>query len=265
MHMFIAGWRRCGARRTAVVRLAGALTAAAVALAGCATGPVDGNTLARDAAEWTAKQLNDKFGRRSRVRDAEYIAATEIPAEPQDGGDVRVTPLSWSGRTSGDETATIDIRFAATVPSREPHSFGARGNTAGSATRCYRYELQLYRDTGYHEIRCPQGVTPPVPSASPVLTLPPDADDRLTAALRSATPDTLANVVRAAFPQDGIRVDTVIYQDTMVAAVGVPAERDCLVMIRTPDGMLKQVSYDPIQLEPGETGCNTRLYTNPPR
>jgi hypothetical protein len=245
--------------------LAGVMTAAAVALVGCAAGPVDGGKLARDAAGWTAKWLNDELGYRERVRDAEYIAATEVPTELQDGGQVRVTPLAWSGRISGDQKATIDVRFAAAVPERHAASFGERGNTAGSAIRCYRYTLQLYRYTGYHEIACPAVATPPVPSASPVLTLPPDAKERLAAALRTATPERLASAVRAAFPQDGIGVDTVTYQGTLVAAVGVAAERDCIVMIRTPDGQTKQVAYDPIQLEPGESGCHTSLYTNPTR
>ena len=252
-------------RRTTVLRLAAAMAAAAITLVGCTTGPVDGRTLARDAAALTAKRLNDKFGHRERVRDAEYIAATEVPTEAQDDGQVRVTPLAWSGRTSGNEKATLDLRFAATVQEQPAVSFGERGHTAGSATRCYRYTLQLYRYSGYREIRCPAVATPPVPSPAPVLRLPPDAPDRLAVALRSAKPETLASVVRAAFPRTGISVDTVTWHDTMVAAVGVPAERDCIVMIRTPDGQPEQIAFDRIQLEPGETGCRSALYTAPVR
>ncbi|MET7424715.1 hypothetical protein [Dactylosporangium sp. NPDC005555] len=50
-----------------------------------------------------------------------------------------------------------------------------------------------------------------------------------------------------------------------MAAVGVPAERECVVMIRTPAGVTQPVSFDRIQLTPGEAGCGTSLYTNPPR
>lgn len=251
--------------RLRVLRLGGVLIAAAVALAGCGVGTADGDDLARDAADSAAERLNDDFGRRERVRDAEFIAATEVPAEPQDDGQVRMTPLAWSGRTAGDEKATVDVRVVVAVPGRGAGSFGERGNSAGSATRCYRFTLELYRDTAYDEIDCPKVAAPPVPSPSPILTLPRDARDRLDAALRTATPETLAGVVREAFPQPGIGVDTVTAKGALVAAVGVAAERDCIVMVRTPDGRTRQISYDRIQLEPGEVGCRTSLYTNPAR
>lgn len=240
-----------------------------LALAGCAFGPVDGEDVARDIAKEAAKRLNDDLGYRSRIRDAESIAATEVPTEaPTEygtGSELRVTPLAWSGQTIRAEKATVDVRFAATVPQEDASSIGGRSHTAGDAALCFRYTLQLYRYTSYREIRCRRNATPPVPSASPVLTLPPDAKDRLAAALRGATPETLAGAVRAAFPQPVIGVDTVTHQGTLVAAVGVARERDCVVMIRTPNGETKEVGYDPTQLEPGETGCGTSLYTNPPR
>jgi len=250
------------------LRLAGAVlavTAAAVGPAGCATGPEDGGKVASDIAAETATQLLDRFGRTERVRDAEYLAATKIPAGLRTGNEIRVTPLAWSGRTTGDQQATIDVRITATVPEQRPQSIGGRGHTAGRADRCYRYTLQLYRETGSEEITCPAVASPPVPSASPPLTLPADAAKRLTAVLRTATPATLAGAVRAAFPQDGITVETGTQRGTLVAAVGVPAERDCLVMIRTPGAEPKQVPFPRIQLEPGEAGCSTTLYTNPAR
>ena len=52
---------------------------------------------------------------------------------------------------------------------------------------------------------------------------------------------------------------------TLVAAVGVPPERDCVVVIRTPDGDTRRIGFDRAQLEPGETGCGTALYTRPAR
>lgn len=94
---------------------------------------------------------------------------------------------------------------------------------------------------------------------------PPDAEDRLAAALRTATPETLPGLVRAAFPQPGIGVDTTTDQGVLVAAVGVAAERDCIVMIRTADGATTRVAFDRIQLEPGESGCHPSLYTDPAR
>ena len=230
-----------------ILRLAGVLVVAACVLAGCGVEPVDGDEAARQAAE----RLNDELGHRDRARDAETIAATEVPAEPRRDPPVRMTPLAWKGRVSGNEKATIDVRVV--VPD------------AGDATFCYRYTLELYRYTEFEEIDCPKVARPPVPSASPVLTLPRDAARRLEAALRDATAETLAGKVRAAFPQGGIGVDTVTSEGTLVAAVGVAAERDCVVMIRSADGRTRQISYDRVWLEPGELGCHTTLYTSPPR
>jgi hypothetical protein len=247
-----------------VLRLGGVLVAA-VTLAGCAIGPADGENLARDAADQAAERLNDDLGHRERVRSAEQIAATEVQADGHSDGRVQMTPLAWEGRTAGDEKATIDVRFVAAVAGRGADTVGDRGNSAGAVTQCYRYTLQLYRYTEYEEIDCPKVARPPVPSASPVLTLPRDAAKRLEAALRDATPETLAGAVRGAFPQEGIGVDTVTSNGTLVAAVGVAAERDCVVMIRTADGKTREVAFDRIQLEPGETGCRTALYTSPAR
>lgn len=217
------------------------------ALAGCGSISLDGSSPAAGVAEQAAQQLNEDLGHRDRLRDAEYIAATEVPAEPRGGNQpITATPLAWSGRVFGDEIATIDVRF-----------------TVESDSWCYRYTLELYRYTTYDEIDCPKVAKPPVPSASPPLRLPQDAQARLTAALHDATAATLADRVRAAFPQDGIGVDTVVDKGTLVAAVGVAAERDCLVMIRTADGRTTPVAFRRIQLEPGETGCSTALYTHP--
>jgi hypothetical protein len=229
--------------------------------------PVDGDSLAEDYAEEGAERLNERLGYRNRPRDAEYIAATEITVDTRTGPTpdaIQVAVVAWSGRVVGDEKATVDVRFTVTVSDDDGFSLGP-GHTGGSATRCYRYTLQLYRYTGYRDIRCPDIAEPPVPSASPVPRLPGDAAKRLSAALRTATPATVATVVRAAFPQKELTVDTATAGGTLVAAVGVPPERDCIVMIRTADGTTRQVGFDPMQLEPGETGCNTALYTHPVR
>ncbi|MFJ1539072.1 hypothetical protein ACIODS_11075 [Micromonospora chalcea] len=249
-----------------------ALAALLLASAGCGRGigEQSGDDLARDAAAAEAKQLNTELGHRNRVRDAGSIAAAEIvqqaPGATSGGGEtVRREALAWSGRTAGDERATVDVRFVVTVPERPPVSIGGASNTAGEATRCYRYEFQLYRYTTYREIDCPSGAAPSPPTAAPVPSLPEDGRQRLTAVLRTATPDTLAGAVRAAFPQDWITVDTAVHEGALVAAVGVPAERDCLLLVRTPAGKIESPGYDRIWLEPGEIGCRTALYVAPPR
>lgn len=217
---------------------------------------LDGTAQARRETESAAEELNDDLGHRNRSRGAEHIAATEIPAEMPAGGQdgpLRLTPVAWSGRVYSDEQATIDVRFE--VPSLDP---------AVRPAACYRYTLELYRYTTYRLIDCPAGAAPAAPSPSPPPALPPDADERLAGLLKKATPETLADVVRAAFPEE-FSVDTATEAGVLVAAVGVPAERDCVVVIRTPDGKTKSVGFDQIWLEPGEMGCQTGLYTSPPR
>ncbi|MFI7334568.1 hypothetical protein [Micromonospora aurantiaca (nom. illeg.)] len=243
-----------------------------LASAGCGRGfgEESGDALARDTAAAEAKQLNTELGHRNRARDAGSIAAAEIVQEPTDaasggGATVRREALAWSGRTAGNERATVDVRFVVTVPEQPPVSIGGASNSAGEATRCYRYEFELYRYTTYHEIDCPSGPAPSPPTAAPVPRVPEDGRQRLTAVLRTATPDTLAGAVRAAFPQDWISVDTTVHEGALVAAVGVPAERDCLLLVRTPAGKIESPGYDRIWLEPGETGCRTALYVAPPR
>ncbi|RKN45520.1 hypothetical protein D7223_17205 [Micromonospora endolithica] len=240
------------------------MVTAGLVLGGC-SGHRDGDSLAVDSAVAEAARLKDDLGYRDRPRDAEHIAATEVAQEGAGDGTVGRELLAWSGRTAGSEQATIDVRFVAVVAARPGTSFGTRGHSAGRATRCYRYLLQLYRYTSYDEIDCPSVTTPAPPRAAPIPKLPDDGRERLTAALRTATPDTLAGAVRAAFPAEHITVDTTTHEGALVAAVGVPAERDCLLMVRTPDGKITSPGYDRIWLEPGETGCKTGLYVSPPR
>ena len=49
-----------------------------------------------------------------------------------------------------------------------------------------------------------------------------------------------------------------------MVAVGIPAERECILVVRDDAGALSFPSYRPISLAPGETGCVTGLYTDPP-
>ncbi|WBB82222.1 hypothetical protein O7606_00140 [Micromonospora sp. WMMD882] len=239
---------------------------AACLVAGGCSAYREGDALARDMVVTAAAQLGKDLGHRNRVRTAEHVAATEILTDP-DGLDstVRREPLAWSGRTAGDEQATIDVRFVVTVDEQPPVSIGGRGHSAGQAARCYRYVLELYRYTSHQEIDCPSLVVARTPTASPIPRVPDDGRERLAAVLRAATPGTLAWAVRAAFPERHVTVDTVVHEGALVAAVGVPAERDCLLMVRTPGGAIESPGYDPIWLEPGETGCKTGLYVSPPR
>jgi hypothetical protein len=238
------------------VVLVGIVISVAASVLNRATEVADGTAGARRDTSDAAEELNTNLGHRDRARTAEHIAATEVPAEMPTGrqdGPLRLTPVAWSGRVFSDEQATIDVRFE--PPSSDP--------AVSSGAACYRYTLEMYRYTTYRAVDCPEG-TPPAPSPSPPPVLPPDARERLAGALRNATPETLADTVRAAFPE-GVSVDTVTEDGVLVAAVGIPAERDCVVVIRTPDGKTKDIGFDRIWLEPGEMGCRTGLYTSPPR
>ncbi|MFF5052256.1 hypothetical protein ACFY1S_03600 [Micromonospora sp. NPDC000663] len=238
---------------------------ACLLLSGCADYG-DGDEMARDMAAAEAERLVADLGYGDRIRDAEYIAATGVPpVAAGDSSPVRVEALAWSGRTAPHEQAVIDVRIAVTVTEDHGASFGDLGHSAGQATRCYRYRLELHSATSRQEIDCPAVATPPVPSAAPVPALPDDARARLTAALRAATASTLAGAVRAAFPERHVTVDTATHEGALVAAVGVPAERECLLLVRTAGGAIESPGYDPAWLEPGETGCGIRLYISPPR
>ncbi|MEQ4305517.1 hypothetical protein ABNF97_29740 [Plantactinospora sp. B6F1] len=236
-----------------------------VALTGCAE-PDDGRALAKVVAEEQADLVGKGLGYRDRVRSAEHIAATEIPAQTQGyGWTARLAPLHWSGRVSGGERATIDVRLDVTVEAEPASGFASSGNSAGQAGRCYRYQLQLYRYTTHDEVDCPAAALPPEPSASPIQQLPKDAHDRLSKALRTATPATLDSAVRSAFPEEYVSVDVALHEGWLVAAVGVPAERDCLLLVRSPVGAIVSPGYNRTSLEPGELGCSTGLFESPPR
>jgi hypothetical protein len=233
-------------------------------------GPRDGDDLARDMIRSAAAQLEVDLGHLNRPRDVETVAAGikagEFGAKWVSGSyGMLVEPVAWSGRVTGSEQASIDVRFTASVPASNGESFGDSGNTAGTATMCYRYLLQLYRYTEREEIDCPDIDDPPTPVPEVIPSLPDDASERLATVLLAATPDSLQTDVRAAFPDDSITVDTATHGDELVAAVGVPAERDCLVAVRRVDGTVDYPGYDRIWLEPGEVGCRVTLYTAPPR
>jgi hypothetical protein len=246
------------------------LPAAGLWLVSKSTGPRDGDEMARDRIRLAAAQLEEDLGRLSRARNAETIAAEitkreEGAGRAPDGDSLRIEPVAWSGRAAGSTPATIDVRFAAIVAQRHAVNFGDRGTTAGSATMCYRYVLQLYRYATREEIDCPDIANPPIPVPEVIPALPDDARQRLEKALRTATSKSLAADVRAAFPDEFVTVDTATHRGELVAAVGVPAERDCLLATRRVDGTIDYPGYDPIWLEPGELGCRVALYTAPPR
>jgi hypothetical protein len=137
----------------------------------------------------------------------------------------------WKVCDRADPTRThsafpIKARFVVTVAEQPATTFGVRGISAGQATRCYRYVLQLYRYTEHYEIDCPTSTAIPAPpTASPVPRMPDDARERLSAVLRTATLDTLAAAVRAAFPENYISIDTATHNGASNGRCAGPGSR----------------------------------------
>lgn len=94
--------------------------------------------------------------------------------------------------------------------------------------------------------------------------MPDDASALLTDAVRRSSPATVGADLRAAFPQNFVTVDALVSGDKIIAAVGVPEHRQCIVAVRDRDGVHVYQGFDGTWLAPGETGCTTELITNPP-
>lgn len=177
-----------------------------------------------------------------------------------------VEALAWSGQIGRDSEATIDVRIHVEVAAYTSPNIGGRSNSAGEATVCYRLVWPQYYEATRSEISCPADtVAPPRPQprARPQLT---EHDAVRVAEILSAESDldALESALHDAFPDDYIRIDTAYWNGETVVAVGIPAERECILVVRDDAGELFYPSYRPISLEPGETGCATELYTNPP-
>ncbi|SIR52293.1 hypothetical protein [Microbacterium sp. RURRCA19A] len=220
----------------------------------------DGEVLAARAVRDTADDLTSSLGYVQRSVDAETRAATMFTAST---GAVIVTPVVWSGGGSSDGPAIVDVRIDAEIAAVEG-ALWAKGNSSGSAAGCYRFTIPVGAYARSEPIDCPAAAAPAEP---PVTTtpavLPADAEERVRAAL--AAGDASVDSVRAAFPEPSVTVEvTTTDAGETVAAVGVPASRDCVVLVRRSDGVIDPVDFRRISLEPGEAGCSTTLYTNPP-
>lgn len=226
------------------------------------TAPRDGDAVARTGVERTAQGIADDLGYWTESTDAETLAAERFTSAGDVGATVR--PIAWTGTTS-DGGATIDVRITLTVDAESSPGFFQPSQTAGSAERCYRFTVRVTDDVRHEEILCSSAAPVPEPTATQRPALADDAEMRLTDVLSMTDVDSLAGDVAEAFPEDEVTIETAEAGGELVAAVGVAPARDCVVMVRHVDGTIERVFFDRIQLEPGELGCSTRLYTNPPR
>ncbi|MET0811997.1 MAG: hypothetical protein ABWY03_03010, partial [Microbacterium sp.] len=176
-----------------------------------------------------------------------------------------VEALAWSGRIGHESEATIDVRIHVAVEARSATTIGDRSNSAGEATVCYRLVWPRYEQARRSEIPCTDTAAPapPVPTEHPQFT----EDDTARVADILATVegiDAIDAALHDAFPDDVVRIETALWNGETVVAVGIPVERECILVVRSPDGELTYPPFRRISLEPGETGCATDLYTSPP-
>lgn len=235
-------------------------------LAGCAAEPLStGDARARDAAEAIAADIGSHSANAPEITLLEMVAwwVPEGPVSVGSGSAV-VEALDWSGESAGSQ-ATIDIRVGVEVEASSSTQLFGESWSSGAATRCFRLEWEQYEEARRSEIACPEGPAParPTPASRPELT---SADrDRIAAIVAGATTaQDVDRALRVAYPEDYIHIETTAADSGVVAAVGIPAERECVLIFRDAAGEVTYPEFRQISLEPGEVGCSTTLYTNPP-
>lgn len=262
--------RRRHSREPSPSRPLSAGTALAVGLvlllSGCATQPLSsGDARARDAAEDIAAEIGSHSANAPEITLSEMVAwwVPETPV-PVESGSAMVEPLSWSGESAGSR-ATIDIRVAVEVEGSTSTQIFGESWGPGSATRCFRLEWVQYEEARRSEITCPVAAAPPRPTPAPRPQLTSADRDHVAGIVAAAgTVEAADRALRAAYPQEFMRIETTAADGGIVAAVGIPAERDCVLVFRDASGEVSFPEFRRISLEPGEVGCSTTLYTHPP-
>lgn len=238
---------------------------AATTLAGCAALFPDGDAHARNAIDDVVDGIAAHEDNTTEITLLEMVAWW-VPEGPvhTSPGTVTVEPLTWSGAIGHETEATIEVRLHAEVEAYSPPTIGGSYG-AGEATRCVRFVWERYEQARRSDIPCPDGPAPPRPTPEPRPSF--DADDRERAAsvlAASSTPEEVDADLRAAFPEEYVTIETALWEGETVVAVGIPRERECILLVKDAAGVVREEGYRRISLEPGETGCSTSLYTSPP-
>jgi hypothetical protein len=239
----------------------------AALLAGCASLLfTEGDRLAIRGAEDVAKQIGSNRDNTAETTIEEMVMWW-VPDGPvvAGAGLAIVEALAWSGQIGPDSEATIDVRIHVEVDAYSSPSIGGKSNSAGEVTVCYRLLWQPYEEASRSEISCPEAPAPPRPevTARPALTEEDTARVAHILATVSAL-DAIDAALHEAFPHEYYRIDSELWNGETVVALGIPSERECILIVRNDAGELSYPTYRRISLEPGETGCATDLYTNPP-
>lgn len=254
-----------GSWRGSIAGVAAAL-GLALLVSGCALMPSsDGDRRAENVAEQVAEQIGSHSANRPEITLLEMVAWW-LPEGPISVGvgTAMVEPLAWSGESAGSQ-ATIDIRVIVDVPAKSTTTIFGQGQNAGSATHCYRLEWEQCEPALRFEIPCPETPAPPRPTPAPRPGLNELGRERVAEILTSY--ETAADVEWAlhdAYPQEYIRIETEAAGGELVVSVGIPAERECIPLVRGEGGEISSPGFRRISLEPGEMGCSTKLYTASP-
>lgn len=231
-----------------------------------ACGGSSGDRYASDFADETADQLSARLSSSPYASDARWLVFNAIPhvmPGPLAEERVDIDALSARGDKISKDGALIEVRIHVEVPEHQGGGFSERSYGAGEATKCFRFTVRHSR-VSKDGMSCPQGAVPGVATPTPAPELPEDSEDVLKGVVGNTSPETVRADVRAAFPQKFITVDTAVVGDKIIAAVGDPEHRDCLVAVRDADRVRIDQGFDPNWLAPGETGCTTELITDPP-
>lgn len=251
-------------------RAASAATALlfAIPLAGCSSLFFsDGDELARRGAESVAEQIGSHSDNTAEISVEDMVAWWLPDGDIAAGGYgvATVDALAWSGQIGSDSEATIDVRIHVVVEAHSAATLGDQSHGAGAATVCYRLVWPRYYEAKRSEMSCPDSAAPPRPE--------PPVHPAFSEADAARVDDILTNLdgreaieaaLREAFPEEYVTIDTDVWNGETVVAVGIPPERECILVVRDESGELQHPPYRRISLEPGEIGCATDLYTNPP-
>ena len=230
-----------------------------------ACGGSSGERAASRFADDTADQLSSRLSSSPHASDAAWLIFNAIPHAmpgPIAEETVDIDPLSARGDKTDKDGARIEVRIHVEVPERQGGGFNEPSYEAGEATRCFRFTVRHSR-VSKDGMSCPDGPVKALPAPTPAPEMPGGASALLTDAVRKSSPATVGGDVRAAFPQKFITVDTAMAGGKIIAAVGVPEHRDCIVAVRDGVGVHVHEGFEGAWLAPGETGCTTELITNP--
>lgn len=246
--------------------LIAALLGLTLLVSACTNFPfASGDQRAADVADSAAEQIASHSANTPDITLLEMVAWW-VPQHPMSigAGTALVEPLAWSGESAGSQ-ATIEIRVLVDVPGQSATTVFGPSWGPGSATRCYQLEWKQYEPARRSEIPCTDDPAPrrPVPSPRPALTAA-DTERVVEIVTSHESARDVELALHDAYPQNYMRIEADAVDGGVVAAVGIPAERKCILVLRDEAGEITFPAYRQISLEPGEAGCSTTLYTASP-